>query len=542
LRNIRSLSLRSLTAAFLWSHRVALAAWSVGVGAVMVIFAYSFRGMVDSFQGGAAGFAAAAQVTADAMRPLSGPAVGLDAYAGYVTYHNVGIWSLLLAVYASIQGALALRGLEERGVLQLYVASSSRLRVMSARVVAFGAAMVMIAAGTGIGMGVGLFAAGTPDWASAFGLAGLITLTASVFYSLALVVSQATRSASAAAGTASGLAVASYLFSNMYEQFGPLGVLRFVSPFFYLLQSRFVMVAGHHADPAATVVLAVAFVALCLLAWPLFARRDVDAAALRIPFASRHRDWTLRQRRASLRSLWTFFVRAQWTGLLGWIGGVFVLEFAYLRIFPQVREIWESSDIVKALISAAAGNTLIAGYVSLAIGFVAIVAAAFAVVQSGRWLVDRASGRDEMYVAALPVSRLRLSLERWLALAVGLTAISLGGVAGLIAGAAASGMSLDAGGVVRTGADVVLVGLAVGGLSSALATWLRSSLALGVLATVLALSYLLTVLRPLFSGRTGPPTSRCSTHSAIHTPACPRRLGSRFLWALPWSVRRSPGP
>ena len=498
MKSIRSLSLRNLATASLWSHRVAIAAWSAAVAVVMVVFAYSFRGMAQGFEGGAAGFAAAAQVTAEGMRPISGPAFRLDTYAGYVTYHNVGMWALVLAIYASIQGAQALRGLEERGTLQLYVAASSRQSVITARVIGFLAAMVFIALGTGTGMALGLLAGGEAGWISGYGLAAEITLTALVFYALALAVSQLTRSARASAGAVSAYAVAAYLLTNMYEQLGSLSVLRFGSPFFYLLQSRFVMVIGRHADLAGTIVLVVAAIGFGAIAWPLFQRRDLDAVAMRLPFARRHREWSLQLRRPSERSLWAMFVREQWLSLLAWAGGGAILVFLYLRIFPQVRQMWEESDIVKALISVAGGKSLVAGYVSLTVGFVAILAAAFAVVEAGRWLGDRAAGRDEMYLAAVPVSRLRLNLERWLALVIGVMAISFGALAGLLAGAAAAGESLDVEGVVRTGADIVLIGIAVGGLSAAVAAWLRSGLALGVLGGVLALSYLLTVLRPLF--------------------------------------------
>jgi ABC-2 type transport system permease protein len=491
LRSIRSLSLRSLAAASLWSHRVALAAWSAGVGVVMVVFAYSFRGMVADFEGGAAGFAAAAQVTADAMRPLSGPAFGLDTYAGYVTYHNVGIWSLLLAVYAAIQGAQALRGLEERGMLQLYISTSSRARVFASRVGTFIALMALVAAGTGIGMALGLVAGGEG--------AAEISLTACVFYGLALLVSQLTAASRTAAGAVSLFAAASYVFSNLYAQLGPLAWLRFASPFYYLLESKFVMVNGHHAALLPTIALAVGTAALVAAAWPLFAHRDLEAAAIRAPFATRRRrEWRLRARRASVRSLWTVFVRDQRLSLAAWAGGVFILLVAYLNVFPQVRTIWETSDIVKALISTAGGSTLLAGYLSFTLSFVAIVASAYSVVEAGRWLGDRAAGRDEMYLAGSPVSRTRLQLERWVALVAGNAVISLTAVAGLLVGTISIGESIDAWGAVRSAADVVLIGVAVGGLSAVLATWLRSGVALGALGAVLAASYLLTMLRPLF--------------------------------------------
>ena len=499
MRSIRSLSLRNLAAASLWSHRAAVAAWSAGVGIVMVLFAYSFRGMVETFAGGAAGFAAAAQATAEAMRPLSGPAFRLDTYAGYVTYHNVGMWSLLLAIYAAIQGALCLRGLEERGVMQMYVAASSRSRVLAARLIGFAGAMVLIAVGTGAGMALGLLAGGDPGWPAGFGLAAEIALTASVFYALALVVSQLVSSARVAAGSTATFAVAAFVLTNIYEQLGAFGALRFASPFFYLMQSRFVMVAGHHADLPATVALVAMPVAVGALAWPLFMRRDLDAAAIRSPIRLRHREWMLRSRRVSVRSLWMDFVREQWLSVVAWAGGAFTLELVYMRIFPQVQEIWQTSEIVKALISTAGGKTLVDGFISFSLSFVAIVAAAYSVVQASRWLRDHAEGRDEMYLAGAPISRLRLNLERWIALLVGLVVVSVAAVAGLALGAMSTGQPLDFGGLVRTSADVVLVGVAVGGMSAAIATWLRSGLALAVLGTVLAVSYLLTVIRPLFS-------------------------------------------
>jgi ABC-2 type transport system permease protein len=490
---------RNLLAASAWSHRGAIAAWVLGISLLMILFSYSFRSMVEGFAGGAAGFGFAAQATANAMKPLVGPAYRLDTYAGYITYHNEGWLALMLSVYACIQGARAVRGLDEQGRLALFLATGlSRWKVARDRVLGFCIALAAIGLGAGVGTGLGTQLSGSPAWTEALIVSLNGVLAAAVFYAIALLVSQFTRTSRSGAGLTAAFALVTYVLSNISDQLGALAWLRFLSPFYFFQQSKFAMIPGHGADAGASLAMLVAVVTISATAALALQRRDVDAALIRIPALSGKPHWRVRLGRPGGRSLWTAFLREQPVGLLAWFVGAFALEAVYLSIFPQVRDMWEKSDLVRVLVSRAGGSSMFDSFMALTVGFVAIVSAAFAVVQAGRWLGDRSDGRDEIYLAATPVSRLRLDLERWLALAVGLAIVTSGALLGMLLGSLVAGVSLRADALLRTGADLVLVGLAVGGLSAAVVAWLRSGRALAVLSAILAGSYFLTLLQPLF--------------------------------------------
>ena len=490
---------RSLAAASARSHLGGVAGWVLGAGLVMAVFGPAYRGMADTFKGGAAAFGAAAQATAEAMRPLAGPSYRLDTYTGYVTYHNLAYLALFLAVFAAVMGARAIRGDEERGLLELYLAAGySRVRVLAERAAGFLAALAVIALGLGAATGLGCALAGEPAWGAALVVAAEATLLAAVFYAAGLLAGQLFATARAAAGITTGAALVLFFLNNLAPQLGPLAALRFVSPFFYFEQSRYAMVPGHGADPAATLAQAAIAAGLIAVAAAVFARRDLFGGV----FARRQH----RERRPplpgrahpSLATLATTFLFEQRLGLLAWFLGPLALEAMYLGVFSQVRDVWSRSDIVKALISVTGDAPLVDGYISFTVSFAALIAAAFGVVQAGRWLGDRGDRREEMYLAAAPVSRLRLLLERVLAAAAGIALLAAGTIAGLLVGAALSGESLHADALARMGGAIVLLGLAVLGLSAALVAWLRSGFALGALATLLGASYFVMVLQPLF--------------------------------------------
>ena len=97
------------------AHRVGAAVWIVAGGLTMLGMGAAVATEMADFPGGPQALAASVAAGAEAMRLLRWPAERLDTLGGYVTYHNVILFNVLLAIYGVIQGARDIRGGEERG-------------------------------------------------------------------------------------------------------------------------------------------------------------------------------------------------------------------------------------------------------------------------------------------------------------------------------------------------------------------------------------------------------------------------------------------
>ena len=135
------------------AHRIGALAWVVGGGLAMFGMAVALATEMDDFPGGAAGLAASVMAGAEALRPLRWPAERLDTLGGYLTYHNVTLYTFALAIYGLVQGARAIRGDEERGSLEEVLATGHpRIAVLRDRAIGF--ALVIAAICTGLGLAV----------------------------------------------------------------------------------------------------------------------------------------------------------------------------------------------------------------------------------------------------------------------------------------------------------------------------------------------------------------------------------------------------
>ncbi len=128
----------SLVRDTLRSHRVGALAWSVGGALAMLGTAAALAAEMEDFPGGPAGLAASVSAGAEAMRLLRWPAERLDTLGGYLTYHNVILFNLFLAIYGLVQGARDIRGAEERGALEEVLATGhTRAAVVRDRAIGF---------------------------------------------------------------------------------------------------------------------------------------------------------------------------------------------------------------------------------------------------------------------------------------------------------------------------------------------------------------------------------------------------------------------
>jgi ABC-2 type transport system permease protein len=455
---------------------------------------------MEDFPGGAAALADSVMAGAEALRPLRWPAERLDTIGGYLTYHNVTLYTFALALYGVVQGARAIRGDEERGSLEEVLATGHpRMSVVRDRAIGFALVIAAICMGLGVAVAAGLAVGGEPDLGGSLITMGTAGLVALVAYGLGLLAAQLVGSSRAAGGVGAAALSVLYVATNMGERLGPAAGVRFVSPFHYANQSR-ALVPGYGLDVVASLVLlALALVMLGLAAWA-FTCRDYSAP-LWVPHERAQPGRSVGQPgrvpRRMLGSVWSAMLRRSWVGLAIWTSGAAALTAMMASMQPAVLDMWEDFDFISAMTGGMGASSIEQAYWSFAGEMITPVIAAYVITQASGWVADLAGGRVELVLAA-PVTWTGLVLGRLVAVIVGVTVIGLGSLAGLAVGAAAVGSSLDSAGVARTIVGAALLGAALGAVASVAVAAVRRTAAVTVLAVIVGAMYLVSYLVPIF--------------------------------------------
>jgi len=511
----------------LHSNWVSAAVWVVGGGAANVAMAIGLKREMDGFPGGAAGLAASILPAAEAMRPLRWPAERLDTLGGYITYHNLTLFALFLAIYGAMQGARAIRGGEENHSLEQVLATGwSRWGVVRDRALGFAVTMAAVSIGLGLGIAAGLGAAGEPNLCGSLASFLAIGLCALVGYGLGLLISQFTTSRRAAAGVSAAVLTTLYVIENTWENLHGFGFLRFLSPFHYANLSR-ALVPGRDFDPAASATLLAMAAGLVLAGGCAFQRRDYRAPLWRWPLRSARPSMAVRAvfaggasagpdlatPRASglapaspgtrvlsrwlLRSAWSALVVRGRYGLLAWSAAAAMFTGLLMFLEPPVMDVWSWFATYIPGGGGLTGASAETQYVSFTTQIVIPFVAGYVITQASGWTADLAQGRVEL-VLATPLSRSRLVAERLLSVVVGTAGVALGAIVGLYVGASAVGLSLQGPGLVRTAAGSLILGAALGGVAVLVVAAFRGSLAVTVMAVLMGSSYLVGYLAELF--------------------------------------------
>lgn len=478
------------------AHRTGIIIWMVAGAATQIATAGMLAQEFRSIPGGGAAIAPDVEAAAQALRILRWPAERLDTLGGYLTYHNLLLIPLFIGLYGAITGAQAIRGGEAGGSLEMILATGRRRSaVVLDRAFGFLIATVLIALGLGTGTAIGLAAGGEPDTFGSFLSAGEAALCGFAFYALGVVVSQLTRTSRTAAGVTALVMTSLYVFTNVWDKTGPLGVGRFVSPFFYFQQSR-VLVPGQGFDVAATFALAaIPIVILAAAAWA-FQRRDfasVLVSRTKVETARR----PMRIDRPWLAALWSSSLVRQRYGLLAWAAGAASMAGLVSYLEPEVRKLWGDLEFFQRFIAISGVGSLTDQYLSFAGSLLAPVTAAYVITQVSSWISDLRQGRVELVLAS-PVAWTRLIVERMLTIAGGVGVIVVAAIAGLVVGAVAAGVALRPEGLVRMAADGLLFGLAMGGIGVLLVAVLRTGLATALLTLFMVATYLVDLLAPVY--------------------------------------------
>ena len=418
-----------------------------------------------------------------------------ETLAGYVQWRAFGFFPVIFGFWALIAGSGAIRGDEDRGLLELWLASgTSRARVTAARtgafVIAAAASILIVLLLTGLGATIvgsplpieGLLADG----------AALLAVTVACF-ALALLIAQFVDSRRVAAGVSAIVLLALFLLNSLGRTLEAPARFRGVSPFYYVDRTNGLSPGGQ-IDWASTLSVSAAALALVALAGVAFTRRDLGAGLVRPRRAVRPRVIEP-SRNPLLRAPVLATIYEQRVGLTAWMVSTALLALFMTSLAKSVADLVNHIPIFRAYVSGQ-GDLNRAVISVFWFAMMPLVLGAFAITQVSRWTTDDTEGRLEM-VLSEPVSRRHVALERAGALLVATTFIAVVGSAVTLWAADAQGISLGVESIALATALLLPFGLAFGSLGAALAGWIPRATVL-LLSGYAVVSYFLTQFVPLF--------------------------------------------
>jgi ABC-2 type transport system permease protein len=262
--------------------RVAIFGWGVGIGLLM----YVLLSAINSVTGTPAARATLASL-ANQFKWLAEP-VAVTTPGGYATW-KYGPTLLVMAIWALLVGSRMLRGEEERGSMDsLLSLPRGRLRVALEKLAAMWTSLLVM----GVLIGLLTYAGGKSVNAD-FGFGGALlfglnlALTCGVFGSIALLISQFTLTAGAAAGATGGVLLLAIMVDMVHRVFSGTEWISRLSPVYYYNLSK-PIIPSYGTNAGALLVLLALAVILSGAGVLLFVRRDVGATSalpgfLRLP-------------------------------------------------------------------------------------------------------------------------------------------------------------------------------------------------------------------------------------------------------------------
>src|SRR5215472_4982220 len=196
----RCMMFRSILSKSLRDYRVPMLAWGFGLLVFMAVFvAMATPAVVMAY------------ISLVKILSFWGDPYAMNTLEGYITFRWMETaWPILLSIWPILAGARLVRGEEERGTMDVLLATSqTRTRLLLEKVGALAIALLVIAVLFAVGVVVGEAAlgGGHVDFVRAL-LAGLnLTLLAFFFGMVALLLSQLTTGRRAAASWTAGLLI-----------------------------------------------------------------------------------------------------------------------------------------------------------------------------------------------------------------------------------------------------------------------------------------------------------------------------------------------
>lgn len=419
---------------------------------------------------------------------------------GYITFRYMATTlPLLLSIWPILAGARMVRGEEERGTMDVLLATSqTRTRLLLEKVGALAIALLVIAVlfALGVVAGEAALGGGHVDFVRAL-LAGLnLGLLAFFFGMVALLISQLTASRRAAAGWASGLLILFVLLDMAGRELSGIWV-QYLSPLYYYNLNR-PLLASFPDQPLAVLV-PLGLAVLCLVgSVMLFARRDIGRPAFESQRAREGgtqpaiRSLSRAERQVSTRAVGLQTLYAEGWNSFWWLFGIVVFCAALLFVTPGFQKAFnqavQQTPWLARYLYDTPTNTNAAMLGTLVFSFVPALVVILALTLALKWSSDLENGRLEL-VFSTPQSRSRVLLESFGAnLLVVLLATVLTWLA-LTTGAQIINLNVDQGRVVAASFTMLPPALITMGLVYALAGRLRYGAVLGIVTAYLVLSY-----------------------------------------------------
>ena len=433
---------------------------------------------------------------ASQLTVLLPPAVRLDTVGGYVQYRAYGSLAIVFAIWALASGSGAARGNEERGLVEVILATGlSRVRVLAAHVAAFAIASFVAALAASAGLMVGAIA-GQESFPIGPAIEAAVVLTAIAVscYSLVLLVAQLV-APRLATGIAGAVLLALFLLNSLSRTFDSLHTLRWLSPFRYYELSTPLPPGGNFDVTATLVLLGIAIVA-CGLAALAFLNRDLGSALFALRASARPPTYE-----PSRAPVWRVpIVRDLYDrrlGLATWAVGVSAMAALFVVLTKTIVQPLLSIPGLAAYFAAILHGPIYQSFLSsLWFGVAQLLVAGFAITQVGRWSAEDTDGRLEL-ILSNPVSRTRVVIERALVLALG--ALIIAAVSGVAVGVEShyQSIDLDAGRLAEASLMLVPVTLVFAAVGALVAARLPRA-TVGILGTFAFASYLMLQLGPIF--------------------------------------------
>jgi polyether ionophore transport system permease protein len=480
---------RSILSKSLRDYRVPMLAWGCGLAVFMAaVVATATPAVVTAF------------ISFARIVSFLGDPYAMNTPEGYITFRYMATTlPLLLSIWPILAGARLVRGEEERGTMDVLLATSqARTRLLLEKVGALLLALLVIAVlfALGVVAGEAALGGGHADFVRAL-LAGLnLSLLAFFFGMVALLFSQLTAGRRAAAGWAAGLLILFVILDMAGRELSGTWV-QYLSPVYYYNLNRPLLASFPDQPLAALVLLGLAV--LCLVGSViLFARRDIGRSA----FESQRervsgtqpakRSLSRAERQVSTRSVGLQTLFAEWWGSFWWLFGIVAFCAALQWVTPGFQKAFnqavQQTPWLASYLSDTPTNTNAAMLGTLVFAFVPALVVILALTLALKWSSDLENGRLEL-VFSTPQSRPRVLLESFganilvVVLAAVLTWLTL------IIGAQLIHLSVDQGRLLAASFSMLPPALITIGLVYALAGRLRYGAVLGIVTAYLVLSY-----------------------------------------------------
>jgi len=443
-----------------------------------------------------AAFARSMGALAAQLSYLLPPPHRLDTLAGYVAWRSYGSLPLILMVWAIASAAGAVRGDEEKQLVDSWLAQGvSRARLVAGRLAAFAAASLVACAVGGV---FALLGAARVDPLGLGPVAGqtlALWLFAVTSFSLCYLVAQLASTTRGAQAGGAALMMVLYICNVLGRTQHSLDWLAWASPFRWY-DATDVLPPGGHLDVVGLVLSLATALAAAVLSALAFARRD-----LRRPLFPR-RVSTRRARQAAPSPLLTWpvgrLLYRQRSVLLGWGAIVAVLAVFMVSLARGTVDSLNGLPAMHAWLTRGSGGDPYRGFIATFwFGIAQLLLAGFAIHIVSIWGADDTEG---ILAAELSTPRHRWAVlaERAVAAVFGIALLAAAG--SLLTGiaAAASGTRLDAAGVFQASWLLIPFALtfaAVGAVADA--EWPRA--VVGVLGALAFLSYMIYELAPLLN-------------------------------------------